>query len=101
MHETAIRQLDRAALNLIQALEEHGETLKPYLETDHLETLQQEVVNLRRALLGLQMGALYWEAPADLVDSVVQEETLSIEDAAIRVTELIQKGKKKTDGEPV
>jgi hypothetical protein len=59
MHETAIRRLDRAALELVQALETYGQELKPYLGAENLETLQGEVVNLRRVLLGLAMGVLY------------------------------------------
>lgn len=98
MHEIAIRRLDRAALALIQALDEYGQELKPYLEADHLESLQQEIVNLRRALLGLQMGALYWETPADVVDSVVTgEEGLPVEDAAARIAEILKKDRQEKD----
>ncbi len=82
MHETAIQQLDRAALTLIQALDQYSEELKPYLEGDQLESLQRDVVNLRRALLGLQMGPLYWETPAEIVEKVVSSEALPIADAA-------------------
>ena len=95
MHETAIHRLDRAALAMIQALDEYGQELKPYLEADHLESLQREVVNLRRALLGLQMGALYWETPADVVDSVVTGEGLPVEDAAARIAELLKKDRQE------
>jgi hypothetical protein len=91
MHEMAIRRLDRAALELIQALDEHGEDIRPYLEAGELEPLRKEVVNLRRALLGLEMGALYWETPAEVVDSVVNDEILPIEDAAARLTEMLKK----------
>jgi hypothetical protein len=91
MHEIAIRRLDRAALELIQALDEYGEEIKPYLEAGELEPLRKEVVNLRRALLGLEMGALYWETPAEVVDSMVSSETLPIEDAAARITEMLKK----------
>jgi hypothetical protein len=89
MHETAIRQLDRAALTLIQALDEYSEELQPYLEADHLESLHREVVNLRRALLGLEMGALYWETPPELVDRVISSESVSLEDAVTRVTAML------------
>lgn len=90
MHETAIQELDRAALTLTQALDKHCEELKPYLETDQLESLYQNVINLRRALLGLQMGPLYWETPAEIVEQVITREPLPIEDAAARVTEMLQ-----------
>jgi hypothetical protein len=97
MHEIAIRQLDRAALTLIQALDEYSNELKPYLETNHLESLHEEVVNLRRALLGLQMGSLYWEIPPEIVESVVNSESLPIEDAAARVTEMLHQHREDSD----
>lgn len=99
MHEIAIRRLDRAALALIQALDEYGQELKPYLEADHLESLQREIVNLRRALLGLQMGTLYWETPADVVDSVVTGEELPVEDAAARIAEILKKNRQEKNQE--
>jgi hypothetical protein len=97
MHETAIQQLDRAALTLIQALDQYSEELKPYLEGDQLESLQRDVVNLRRALLGLQMGPLYWETPAEIVEKVVNSETLPIADAAARAAEMLQKRQNDLD----
>ena len=98
MHETAIRQLDRAALTLIQALDIYSEELQPYLEADHLESLHREVVNLRRALLGLEMGALYWETPPELVDSVVSSESLPVEDAVARVTAMLHQRRLDSEG---
>lgn len=98
MHEIAIQQLDQAALTLIQALDKYGEELKPYFEGEQLESLQRDVVNLRRALLGLQMGPLYWETPAEIVEQVVTNETLPIEDAAARAAELLeQRRENETD----
>jgi len=101
MHEIAIRRLDQAALTLVQALDIYGDQLKPYLEHQHLETLQSEVVNLRRTLLGLEMGILYqdWEAPADLLESVVSNEPIPVEEAAAQVVDLLkqsQRGDEKT-----
>jgi hypothetical protein len=89
--------LDRAALTLIQALDEYGDELKPYLETNHLESLHQEVVNLRRVLLGLQMGSLYWEIPPEIVESVVSSASLPIEDVATRVTEILHQRRENSD----
>lgn len=93
MHERAIPRLDRAALNLIQALDTYGEDLKPHLEPDQLENLRSEIVSLRRALLGLQMGTLYqdWEAPEDLLDQVVTLETMSVDEAAAHLVDLLSK----------
>lgn len=94
MHEIAIQQLDQAALTLIQALDKYGDELKPYFEGEELELLQREAVNLRRALLGLQMGPLYWETPAEIVEQVVTAEGLPIEEAAARAAEMLQRHKK-------
>lgn len=85
MHETAIQELDRAAVTLLKALEVNAVELAPYLESEHLQALYAEVVNLRRALLGLQMGPLYWETPAELVDDVLKDGELPVGDAAARV----------------
>lgn len=97
MHETAIQQLDRAALTLVQALDQYGQELKPYLEGDQLESLYEDVVNLRRALLGLQMGPLYWEIPAEIIESVISSESLPIEDAVARVTEMLHQRQDDVD----
>lgn len=56
-----IEQIDRAALALLQALTTHGDELAPYLEAEYVASLKQEIIGLRRELLGLQMGPLYWE----------------------------------------
>lgn len=60
MQPSSIEQIDRAALALLDALTAHGDELASYLETGHVAALEQEIVSLRRALLGLQMGPLYW-----------------------------------------
>lgn len=65
MQPSSIEQIDRAALALLDALTAHGDELASYLETGHVAALEQEIVSLRRALLGLQMGPLYWETPAE------------------------------------
>ncbi len=91
MHKRAIPRLDRAALALIQALDAYGEDLKPYLESQHLEGVRSAVINLRRELLGLQMGILYqdWEAPADLLDSVVTKKAIPVEEEVAHVVDLM------------
>ncbi len=61
MQPTSIEQIDRSALALLQALAEHGDTLAPYLEAGQMAALTQEIISLRRTLLGLEMGPLYWE----------------------------------------
>lgn len=87
MPDTAIHELDRAALALLQALAAHGGELRPYLEPDHLEALQQEVINLRRALLGLEMGPLYWETPPEFLEELVRTDSLPVQAAAARAAE--------------
>jgi hypothetical protein len=65
MQPSSIEQIDRAALALLDALTAHGDELASYLETGRVAALEQEIISLRRALLGLQMGPLYWETPAE------------------------------------
>ncbi len=86
MAENAVQELDRAALALLQALAAHGDALKPYLEANHLEALSNEVVALRRALLGLEMGALYWDAPTDVVEDLAKSMTMPVSEAAAKAT---------------
>lgn len=90
MHETAVQDLDRAALTLLQALEQHSRDLAPYLDAEQLIALHADVTALRRALLGVQMGPLYWDAPAALVDDVLGDETLPVQAAAERVARLLK-----------
>lgn len=81
MHEEAIRAIDHAALALVQTLDRYGEPLTPYLAPDHLAALRHEVVNLRRVLLGLEMGALYpgWQVPDSVLTTVVEGQRLPVE----------------------
>ncbi|NOK57497.1 MAG: hypothetical protein GFH27_549303n237 [Chloroflexi bacterium AL-W] len=98
MHEQAILQIDQAALNLIQTLDTHGEELKPYLEDEHLELLQAEVMNLRQVLLGLEMGILYqdyqdWNISPDVLKRMVSEGKVPINEVASQVVDTLQKKK--------
>lgn len=94
MHEQAILELDRAALTLVQALDSNGAELKPLLEPEHLERLRAEVVNLRRVLLGLEMGILYedWQIPDELLQLVAGEEQIPVQEAASRVADALSRG---------
>lgn len=74
MQSSSIEQIDRAALTLLQALAQHEQELAPYFEAGHLATLKEEITNLRRAMLGLQMGPLYWETPAENIDALLEED---------------------------
>jgi predicted negative regulator of RcsB-dependent stress response len=64
--EEAILKIDQAAVALLLALEQHKQELKSCVAAQDLARVQAEVVNLRRAMLGLEMGVLYqdWEGTA-------------------------------------
>lgn len=70
MRSSAIEELDRATLALLQALAEHGEELVPHLDPGYLERLKAELTAWRRALLGVEMGPLYWDMPAEDEDEI-------------------------------
>lgn len=72
---SSIEQIDRAALALLRALTTYGDELASYLEAGQVAALTQEIVSLRRALLGLQMGPLYWETPPESADQPRRQET--------------------------
>jgi hypothetical protein len=65
MLRTAIDTVDAAAVALLQSLATHGEALHAVMDHDGQTAVartRDDVIALRRALLGLQMGALYWSA---------------------------------------
>lgn len=68
MQHSSIEQIDRAALVLLQALAEHREALARHFEPGHLEGRKADLTTLRQALLGMQMGALYWDGPGGEVE---------------------------------
>jgi hypothetical protein len=64
MHRDAINHIDDAALALVRALDEFGGEIEPYLGPEDracLACVRQDVARLREALLGAQMGPLYWD----------------------------------------
>lgn len=68
MLRTAIDTVDAAAVALLQALAAYGEALQAAMDRDGqvaLTSARDDVIALRRALLGMQMGALYWSAPPE------------------------------------
>jgi hypothetical protein len=75
MQHSSIEQIDRAALVLLQALGEHREALARHFESGHLEGLEVDLTTLRQALLGLQMGALYWDAAGGEVEQGVGDDS--------------------------
>lgn len=100
MHADAIERLDRAALTLQSALDRHSAELAPYLEEGGLQTLRREVENLRRALLGVQMGPLYWDLPPEVVDEVLHAGPFLMGDAAERVSERRRQAERDAAGPP-
>ena len=64
MIHTSNDRIDMQAQNLLQLLDESTHTLESYLDAERLGTVARAraaVIELRRALLGAQMGPLYWE----------------------------------------
>lgn len=68
MHPSSIEQVDRATNTLLRVLTEYADEMALYFDVDHLERLKTDLATLRQALLGLQVGRLYWETPADDMD---------------------------------
>ena len=101
MHEKSVVRLDRAAVALLQALKEYGPELVTYLEPGQMDTLQAEVINLRRSLLGLQMGELYqnWDASPDVLRQIIQKETtMPLEQAAEQAADLLKDNSQADNG---
>lgn len=65
MTQESIAKIDAAALALVQALDEYGPQVEPHLGPDEracIACVRDDVAALRRALLGAQMGPLYWDS---------------------------------------
>lgn len=65
MVQESITKIDEAALALVRALDEYGPQVEPYLGPDEracITCVREDVAALRRALLGAQMGPLYWDS---------------------------------------
>ena len=63
--DEAIVKVDQAALALLQALDAYEAEMTSCLAAQDLKRLRAEVVNLRRSLLGLEMGVLYHDWAGD------------------------------------
>jgi hypothetical protein len=93
MQENAILEIDHAALALVQAMETNAYELECCMDMDRLEALRAEIVNLRRALLGLEMGMLYQHQDYDekaLTLAVTNEKT-PVNQVAAKVMEQMRK----------
>lgn len=75
MQHSSIERIDRAALVLLQALGEHREALACHFAPGYIEGLEADLITLRQALLGLQMGALYWDGPGGEVEQGVPKDS--------------------------
>ncbi len=93
MQEEAILEIDHAALGLIQALDKYVSELECCVDMKRLEALQKEVVNLRRVLLGLEMGALYQRQDYDekLLLQALNAEKAPVNQVAVKVMDTLRK----------
>lgn len=97
MFKTAIERIDEAALALIQNIDAHTEALGGYLETDRMEIVshaREAAIDLRRALLGAQMGPLYWDAPSDMIEHAVDDKTHTVAESADAIEKTLHQHRK-------
>lgn len=94
MQENAILEIDQAALGLIQAMDANAYELECCMDMARLAALRTEIINLRRVLLGLEMGMLYQKEDYDQIDltSAVTRERIPVDQVAAKV--MRQKGAK-------
>lgn len=65
MIHASIKRIDAQAQGLLQLLTDSDNVLRAYLDADRLAVVaraREAVENLRQALLGAEMGPLYWGA---------------------------------------
>lgn len=65
MIHASIERIDMQAQSLLQLLADADKTLTASLDPDRIAAVERArlaVIDLRRALLGAQMGSLYWDA---------------------------------------
>jgi len=97
MREDSILQIDQAALDMIRALEKYANDLECCMDMKHLEALRQELINLRRALLGVEMGMLYQDKDWDekVLEKAVTTEQIPLDKVAEKVAIQLNQKKKK------
>ena len=93
MQENAILEIDHAALALVQAMEANAYELECCVDMNRLEALRAEIVNLRRVLLGLEMGMLYQHQDYDekVLTMAVTNEKVPVDRVAAKVMEQMRK----------
>jgi hypothetical protein len=97
MFKTAIERIDEAALMLINQIDEHGEALRAYLDAERVENMthaREAAINLRRALLGAQMGPLYWDAPPEMIERAVDDKTHTVAESANAIEKTLHQHRK-------
>ncbi len=87
MQENAILEIDHAALGLVQAMDTYAYELECCMDMGRLEALRAEIINLRRVLLGLEMGMLYQREDYDqnVLTSAVTTEKVPVNQVAAKV----------------
>ena len=97
MREDSILQIDQAALGLIHALEKYANDLECCMDMKHLEALRMELINLRRSLLGVEMGMLYQDKDWDekVLEKAVATEQIPLDKVAEKVAFKLNQTKKK------
>lgn len=98
MREDSILQIDQAALGLIHALEKYANDLECCMDMKHMAALRLELINLRRALLGVEMGMLYQDKEWDekVLEKAVATEKIPLDKVAEKVANELNQDKKKT-----
>ena len=93
MEEKAILEIDLAALGLINALEQFSADLSCCMDQKNLAALRDEIINLRRSLLGLEMGMLYQhkEYDQELLTQAVATEKIPLNQVAEKLIKKLQK----------
>ncbi len=93
MEEKAILEIDNAALGLIKALEQYSSDLSCCMDQENLAALRDEIINLRRSLLGLEMGMLYQHQDYDqeLLTHAAATEKIPLNQVAAKLIQKIKK----------
>ncbi|MBU1661233.1 MAG: hypothetical protein KKD28_07150 [Chloroflexi bacterium] len=59
MNKEAIRELDTAALAMINLMKKYGDELEFKIDASLIKALNENIANFRRLLMGMEMGVQY------------------------------------------
>ncbi len=59
MNKEAIRELDTAALAMLNLMKKYGDELEFETDASLLKALNENIANFRRLLMGMEMGVQY------------------------------------------